>query len=153
MKKKILTTHIDTGGHGYLSVSKKDFILAGGDPAKISSYSGHNLTRIYLEEDCDQTYFWDVAKANGFEIVRKSGYNLKFAVTHNYKPELFDFKPEIGKKITFYNGDQAQIILIPGVEGQTTTDGILVVMVTGNHKGRQYRIPTSNPFQYIYGKA
>jgi len=98
--KTIKTTHIDTGGHGYLSVSKKDFILVGCDPTKVSGYSGHNLSRIYLEEDCDQTYFWDVATANGFKIERKSGYNLKFNITHNYIPSLFDYIPKVGHIVT-----------------------------------------------------
>jgi hypothetical protein len=151
--KFIKVTHIDTAGHGYLSVSKKDFLAVGGDPAKISKYSGHTFTRLYLEEDSDASYFADLAKTNDFNLVVKSSYNPKFAITHNYNPELFDFKPEIGKKITFHNDDKAQIILIPGVEGQTATEGILVLMVTGNHKGRQYRIPTGNPFAYIAGKA
>jgi len=151
--KFIKVTHIDTAGHGYLSVSKKDFISAGGDPKKITQYSGHTLTRLYLEEDCDASYFVEVAKANGFTVVVKSSYNPKFAIHHNYNSELFDFKPEIGKHIKFHNEDNAQIILIPGVEGQTTSDGILVLMLTGKHKGRQYRIPIGNPFSYIAGKV
>lgn len=149
MKKKIITTHIDTGGHGYLSVSKKDFIMAGGDPAKVSGSSGHSLTRIYLEEDGDQNYFWDVATANGFEIIRKSGYNLHFNITHNYKPELFHYTPEIGDNIIFHNEIKSQVILVPGIEAATKSEGIRVLALSGQYKGAQYRIPLSNPFSYI----
>ncbi len=149
MKKIIKTTHIDTGSHGYLSVSKKDFILTGCDPSKVTGCSGHTLTRIYLEEDCDQSYFWDTATANGFTIERKSGYNLKFSIKHNYNPELFHFMPEVGDNVIFHNGANAQIILVPGIENATTKEGIMVLVLDGNYKGSQYKIPLSNPFSYI----
>lgn len=136
MKKVIKTTHIDTGGHGYLSVSKKDFILAGGDPAKVSGYSGHTLTRIYLEEDCDQNYFWDVATANGFTIERKSGYNLKFAIKHNYKPELFNYVPEVGDILN--NG----IYKISSVTDHA-------IFIRHSLSGMVYRVSYYNPFEYI----
>lgn len=147
--KTIKTTHIDTGGHGYLSVSKKDFILAGGDPKMISHSSGHSLTRIYLEEDGDQNYFWNVATANGFEIVRKSGYNLQFNISNNYNPDLFNFVPEVGDNIIFHDDTKSQVVRVPGVEGATNSEGIRVLVLTGNHKGKQYKIPLSNPFSYI----
>ena len=142
MKKKIITTHIDTGGHGYLSVSKADFLLAGGDPTKVSKCSGHSLTRIYLEEDCDQSYFWDVATANGFEIIRKSGYNLHFKITHNYKPELFDFIPEAGDNIMIGESSY-QVIHGHGEEG---LNGIGIL---SKENGRRYKIAINNPFSYI----
>lgn len=142
MKKKVIkATHIDTGGHGYLSVSKKDFILAGGDPAKITEFSGHNFTRIFLEEDCDQSYFWDVATTNGFEIDRKSGYNLKFNIHHNYNPDLFSFVPESGDIITFHNNQRGTVI------NSNNNRKVGILVTTGN---RQYGlIPASNPFTYI----
>jgi hypothetical protein len=140
MKKKIITTHIDTGGHGYLSVSKKDFILAGGDPAKVSRSSGHTPSRIYLEEDCDQTYFWDVATANGFTIERKDGYNLRFNITHNYVPELFDYVPKVGHIVTLSDNNKYQITDI-------RPNGRIIVRHTKS--GMQYGISKSNPFEHI----
>ncbi len=136
MKKVIKTTHIDTGGHGYLSVSKKDFLLVGCSPKGITGYSGHNLTRMYLEEDCDQSYFFLIANNRGFEVERKSGYNLKFNITHGYKPELFNYVPEVGDIL---NDSKYEI---------TTVDerGIFIRDIkTGNG----YRIGLNNPFQYI----
>lgn len=138
--KTIRTTHIDTGGHGYLSVSKKDFILAGGDPKAITGCSGHTLTRIYLEEDCDQNYFWDVATANGFKIERKSGYNLKFGITHGYKPELFDYQPKIGDIVTLSDNATYKIVDI-------RPNGKIIVMHTVSRM--QYGISGRNPFEHI----
>jgi hypothetical protein len=140
MKKTIITTHIDTGGHGYLSVSKKDFILAGGNPEKVTPYSGHNLTRIYLEEDCDQTYFWDVATANGFTIVRKSSYNLKFNICHGYNAKLFNYVPKLGDILILSDENKYQIVAIK-------PNGRIIVksLVTG----MQYGISKTNPFYHI----
>jgi hypothetical protein len=144
MKKKIITTHIDTGGHGYLSVSKKDFLLAGADPKKITGCSGHNLTRIYLEEDIDQSYFWDVATANGFEVVRKSGYNLNFKITHNYHSELFDYVPTVGHIVVLSDDQKYQI-------SEITPKGNIIVRHIGT--GVKYRIGKTNPFEHIKGYA
>jgi hypothetical protein len=138
--KTIKATHIDTGGHGYLSVSKKDFIRAGADIRKISGSSGHTTTRIYLEEDGDQNYFWDIAKANGFEIVRKSGYNLKFNITHGYNWKLFHYIPSVDDIVSLSDGMDYKIIEI-------RPNGSIIVM---NLKSRmQYRISGRNPFEHI----
>lgn len=136
MENKIIrTTHIDNGAHGYLSVSKKDFIRAGGDPTKISSCSGHTLTRMYLEEDGDQNYFWDLATANGFKIVRKSGYNLRFQITHGFDSKLFDYNPEVGDVINN--------------EYTITTIDERGIYIRQKNTGMTYRIGYNNPFQYI----
>lgn len=141
MKKKIIkTTHIDTGSHGYLSVSKKDFLLAGGDPSKISGCSGHTLTRIYLEEDCDQSYFWDVATANGFTIERKSGYNLNFSIKHNYKPELFNYSPRLNSVVVLSDKNHYEI-----------TEISKRIIVSSLKTGMKYKISLNNPFEHIQG--
>src|SRR5690349_20579028 len=96
--KTIKATHIDTGGHGYLSISKTDFSLVL-EPSEVSGYSGHNLNRMYLEEDQDASKFMQRAESKGIKVEVKSGYNLKFNCTHNYNPDLFSFKPEIGNSV------------------------------------------------------
>jgi hypothetical protein len=139
-KKTIKVTHIDTAGHGYLSVSKADFLLVGCDPNKITGYSGHTFTRLYLEEDSDASYFMEVAKANGFNVVVKSGYNPKFNITHNYNPQLFDFKAEVGHIIKLSDGNQYKITDI-------RPNGRIIVMHTVSLI--LYNINKRNPFEHI----
>jgi len=134
--KTVKVTHIDTGGHGYLSVSKKDFIGICS-PMNISGYSGHNLTRIYLEEDSDATKFFEACEKEGIVPVVKSSYNLKFNCTHNYKPELFDWLPEIGAQIKMHDELWYTIITIDDEKA----------IVSGN--GRKYRLPLNEPFKWF----
>jgi hypothetical protein len=98
MAKIIKCTHIDTGGHGYYSVSKRDIALLGIQK-QITGYSGHSLTRVYLEEDCDGTLLYDTCKKRGYEIRVKQSYNERFKITHNYNPDLFDYQPKVGQVI------------------------------------------------------
>lgn len=98
MKRKINITHIDTGGHGYYSISKKDVALLGIQE-KVTGYSGHNLSRMYLEEDCDAGLVHKAAKEKDIQLNIKQSYNLYFKTVHNYKPELFDYFPSIGDTI------------------------------------------------------
>lgn len=137
--KTIQTTHIDNCSHGYLSVSKKDFLKAGCDPKKITNYSGHTFTRLYLEEDQDMGYFIQTARENGYTVDVKNGYNESFAIHHNYCPELFNYIPVIGDliddKYTVTSVSEKQIIIY---ENNNTT------------QRRPYRIPTSNPFKHIH---
>ena len=134
--KTINTTHIDTGGHGYYSVSKNDIELLG-IADKISGYSGHTFNRVYLEEDCDAALLYDRAKELGIEINRKQGYNLKFNVTHNYKPELFNWKPLPGQMVMI---EQTQYTIV-----EVTKSKLIVTDATG----KRFRVTTSNPFKYI----
>ncbi|MEP2668946.1 MAG: hypothetical protein ABJH04_08120 [Cyclobacteriaceae bacterium] len=96
------TTHIDTGGHGYLSVSKVDFLKVL-KPDQISGASGHNLNRIYLEEDLDATVFLEEANKKGYVVDVKHSYNLHFNCTHNYDPKFFHFKPVVGDKVLLHD--------------------------------------------------
>ena len=132
----IKTTHIDTGGHGYYSVSKKD-IQTLGISDKISGYSGQTLDRVYLEEDCDATLLYDRAKELNIKIDCKSGYNPKFSVNHNYNPDLFAWVPEVGNKIMI-GKSQYQIILVNKK-----------MLIIENNFGKGFRLSLSNPFSYI----
>lgn len=97
--KTLHVTYIDTAGHGYYSVSKKDMRLIGLDPKEITGCSGMTLTRAYLEEDCDARPFFELAKAKGYEVVVKSSYNPKFRFAGSFIPELFDYVPSVGQEV------------------------------------------------------
>lgn len=138
--KTINTTHIDTGGHGYLSVSKKDIIDLGIMPSLFSTFSGQTISRVYLEEDCDATAFLEAAKAQGVEVKIKSGYNLSFSCSHNYNPLLFGWIPNYGDCVVI-NNEEYKIVQL--------NDKRLIVEGLDNHK--KYTVPLSNPFKYIQG--
>lgn len=138
MKKTIKTTLIDTGGHGYLSVSKKDIILVIDDLSQISTFSGLDFNRVYLEEDCDATLFINKATEKGFEVIVKSGYNLNFKITHNYNHKLFSLKGEIGETFKMYDDLTYTIINI-----------VNDVRIVENSKGDRYRLLKTNPFVHI----
>lgn len=78
----------DTGGHGYLQVSKEQFLQSGADKRKISTYSGLTQTFLYLEEDCDATYFLNHLRENGISYELNEVYQ-PVTVTHNYNPNNF----------------------------------------------------------------
>lgn len=131
-------TFYSTPGHGYLRVPKKKFIELGGDPEKISKYSGHNTSTLFLEEDCDACYFIDLVRENGLEFNHKISYRDNVSVTHNYNPSLFDFKIKEGVKVKLCSEEIATLGFINGTTpAARTTNGIL------------YRIPKTNPFKYI----
>jgi len=133
MKKLIRTTLIDTGGHGYLSVSKKDFLLIC-EPKDISGYSGHNLTRIFLEEDSDASLFMTKSEQKGFRIIVKDGYNLGFKIHHNYNPDLFNYIPRlydiVNKRYNIVSIDKKRILI-------------------KNENDTIYKISLTNPFKFI----
>jgi hypothetical protein len=132
-------TLIDTGGHGYLSVSKADIKKYGFDHKLISGYSGHDFNRVYLEEDCDATAFLNHLDAVGVKYTVKSGYNLKFRITHNYKADLFSLKPEIGTEIVLHNGVKAKFV---------RSDSKIAILT---ETGKRYKVSKTNPFNYIAG--
>lgn len=134
MKTVIHTTHIDTGGHGYYSVSKKDFINVLS-PEKITGCSGHNLTRIFLEEDCDASLFFDTCAAKGIEVKVNLSYNLKFNCTHNYVPELFNWQPKRGDVLN--NGEYTI---------EAITDKHVIVI---GKTGLKYKISLPSIFKYV----
>lgn len=132
----------DTPSHGYLRVSKKKFKEVGADPTQISKFSGHNETTLFLEEDCDTTYFLNFLKENGIPFEIKSVYRESFSITHNYKPSLFNFKLREGTSVRLSNGLTATLEFYNKTKlGARIKNGML------------YRIPSSNPFQYISEKV
>ena len=138
--KTIKTTYIDTGSHGYLSVSQSDFLrVMFGELDQISGYSGINLTRVFLEEDNDASMFVERAQDRGFKVDIKSSYNPKFNVTHNYDPEYVGFKFNIGEYVKLHNAGTAVVV--------SQSPKIIVQASNGN----KYRIPKSNPFYWIKG--
>lgn len=139
MKKTIKVTHIDTGGHGYLSVSKKDILLVGLDTSEISGYSGMNFKRVYLEEDLDASLFMDRAKKNGFQVIVKQGYNLNFSIHHNYVASLFHLEGTYGESFLMYDDC---VYTITKVHPYIAVEGL---------NGKKYRLLKSNPFAHIKG--
>lgn len=138
-KKTIKATHIDNCSHGYLSVSKKDIQLLDIPVTEFSSYSGHTLTRMYLEEDQDASIFMRYAELSGYKVEVKSGYNPNFSIKHNYNSNLFSYLPQVGDHVELTNGGLYAITVVD-------SDGIRVRMLPS---GGQYRISISNPYQYI----
>lgn len=134
--KTIKTTHIDTGGHGYFSVSKKDIELLG-IADKISGYSGQNFNRVYLEEDQDGLLLYETAKKMDIILVTKSGYNLSFNIHHNYNPSLFKYQPKIGDKVEISSVTYTIIEMLKNK----------IIVTDAN--GKRFRIPSSNPFAFI----
>jgi hypothetical protein len=139
--KTIKTTHIDNGGHGYLSVSKKDILLVYNDAEikEISGYSGMDWNRVYLEEDMDASNFIAKCKEKNITLEIKSGYNLSFKISHNYNPNLFYLNPIIGE--TFKLHDDL-IYTIVQVEPK---------IIISNRFGQRYKLQ-SNPFRHIKDK-
>jgi hypothetical protein len=82
-------TFIETPGHGYLKVSKTQFLKSGADKHKISSYSGLGKSHLYLEEDCDMNYFINHLKQNNIKFEIKEIYQERVNKTHNYNPYNF----------------------------------------------------------------
>jgi hypothetical protein len=136
---RIKTTHIDTGSHGYLSVSKKDLskIYTEEQIQGITGYSGHNLTRVYLEEDKDATDFLRVCEEQSIQVDVKEGYNPNFKTKHNFDSNLYHFSANVGDKfIGHYD------ILYKVVESGRR-------IKIENEQGRTYKLPKSNPYDYV----
>ena len=138
--KAIKTTLIDTGRHGYLSVSQKDFLEVMGEDARlITGYSGIDLNRVYLEEDQDASVFLNLAKQKGLEVDVKSSYNEKFSKHHNFDVSFLGGL-SMGDHVVLHDGHKAEV---------TALDPIVVEDLSN---GRLYRVPKSNPFQYFKSK-
>lgn len=118
--KTIKVTKIDTAKHGYLSVSKK-VIEQLGIQNEISGYSGHNLTRVYLEEDADALLFFKAVAEKGLNVEVKYSYNVNFSITHNYNHKYFNWKPEKGAEIVF-NGYEKPFTITSIVKNSIIVD-------------------------------
>lgn len=137
--KTISVTHIDTGGHGYLSVSKKDILAIGIDYKKFTSCSGHTLSRMYLEEDYDARFFRDYCNKAGITVKETSSYNERFAISHNYKSKLFNYQPAVNDR---YEINKRTYVV-------TQLKGNKRIIIRDEVTGFKYRISTNNPFNYI----
>lgn len=130
-------TFYSTPGHGYLRVPKAVFLKCGGNPDKISGYSGHTTDTLFLEEDSDATYFLDVLKERDIQYEINESYRNS-VVSHNYNPDLFYFRMETGDKVVL-NDDRAGVINNVGKNTLIEVGGL------------RYKLPKSNPFRYIKG--
>jgi hypothetical protein len=129
-------TFYSTPGHGYLRVPKSTFVKCSGDPMKISGYSGHTPTTLFLEEDCDAGYFLNLLEGKGIDFEIDSKYVNSVAVTHNYNPKLFNCRLMDGERIILHD-DRLGII--------ENFRGKILVEVSGT----KYRLPKTNPYRYI----
>lgn len=129
-------TFYSTPGHGYLRVPKSVFLKMGGNPEKITSYSGHDVNTLYLEEDCDATYFLDLLKLNNVTPVISSRHLNNFPVTHNYSPDTFFRKLNTGDVVKLHDNRVAVV--------HNEKHGILLEI--GYVK---YKLPITNPYKYI----
>ncbi len=85
----MIMTFISTPSHGYLKVPKNFFLASGADPEKVSKYSGMSKTLLYLEEDCDASYFINHLKEVGHTIEIEEEYRDNNNVpSHNYFPNF-----------------------------------------------------------------
>ena len=134
--KSLKLKFIETPGHGYLVVPKSTFRRVKADPHKVSSYSGHNLRNLYLEEDSDASYFIRHLKDSGIEFTIESTYRDSFNITHNYNPLMFDFQFNNGDVVKLHNGTNATV----------ENRGNKLTLWTGLNL---YRLPKSNPFSYV----
>lgn len=135
--KAIKATMIDTPGHGYLSVSKKDILKIGFPYENISNFSGHNLTRVFLEEDCDFINFMKFCEKNNIEVDIKESHKENFNITHNYDPSLFNSKFKEGEAYKLHDDN---IYYAFHYDSK--------IFLRGVH-GRIYKLPKQNPFAYV----
>jgi hypothetical protein len=129
-------TFYSTPGHGYLRVPKSTFVKCGGDPNKISGFSGQDLTTLYLEEDCDAGYFLELLESKGIEFKIESKYVNSVSNTHNYEPKLFGCRLIDGERIVLYDDSVGTIKNV----------GSQILVEVGYMR---YRLPKSNPYKYV----
>jgi len=126
-----------TPGHGYLKVSKKN--IAEQLPEiieKISKCSGQDLEYLYLEEDIDFAVFLRATEAKEIDVNIINSHIEEFDIVHNYSPESFNFKFNVGDRF-LYGEDEYTVV-------NNKPHTILASM-----GGKIYNIPKSNPFQYV----
>jgi hypothetical protein len=134
--KSLKLKFIETPGHGYLVVPKSTFRKVGADSNKVSSYSGHNVLNLYLEEDSDASYFIKHLKDSGIEFTIESTYRNSFNITHNYNPLMFGFQFNHNTKVRLNSGTEAVVVSNGNKTFLQTTTSL-------------YRLPKSNPFSYV----
>ncbi|MBA3756186.1 MAG: hypothetical protein H0X02_08190 [Nitrosomonas sp.] len=76
-------------GHGWAKV-KRQLLKEIGIEDKISSYSYQKGDHVFLEEDCDQSLFWQTMKAQGREVEYVPHHSNNYSRIRSYlsiKPE------------------------------------------------------------------
>lgn len=104
-------TFISTPGHGYLSVNK-DLIEKLELVDAISSFSGMDMNRVYLEEDCDLSTFIRACEEQGIKLEYKETYRDTFSYTHCYNAKYFRINE--GDTIEWWNGDKEHVEWVRG---------------------------------------
>lgn len=78
---------IDNCSHGYLAVSRTDFVkvmASTEEKKKITGYSGLTKDKVYLEEDLDAGTFITIAKSKGYTVSLTDSYQPSFECSKNY---------------------------------------------------------------------
>lgn len=78
----------EDGGHGWLKVSLDELIKLGIHD-KVSNCSYFRKDKVYLEEDCDATLFFDAKEKIGEKIETKTHISDKSSKIRNY--DDFDY--------------------------------------------------------------
>ena len=134
----IKITFIETPGHGYYAVKKTDLVKINYPVEQITRFSGHDLSRVYFEEDCDASELVSFLRGKGIIYSVKNTYRNSFSITHNYNVKYFSWRPSVG--YVFHIGGVRYTISHMDKKG--------VYVQNGNK--RSYRIPLSNLFRYIH---
>lgn len=130
-------TLIHTPGHGYLCISIKELKRLNLTD-KISEGSYMNLTRAYLEEDCDLRLFIDAKKILNEEVNMKSSYrDVRDIVPGSY------YNPE-----HIHNPIQLNSIVTNGKDTFKVVQINKKQIVIENDCGL-FGVPISNPYRYI----
>ena len=139
MNKQKKYTYIHTHGHGYLSVSIKE-IKRLNLTDKVSTCSKIDLSRVYLEEDCDMALFLDAKKSLGEDYEIKNSYRdiPRFLCGGEYKPHYIKYPIQIGSIVT--NNDYQYSVIDINKE-----------IVIKNEICRFY-VSKSNPYKYLEPK-
>lgn len=94
------------------------------------------FTRVYLEEDRDMTIFLKKLDDLGIQYEIDWKYNEKFFIHHNYNSKLFNYQPE---EMDLINDEYLV---------QNPNPSCLIV--ESNFSRKIFKIPKSNPFNYIF---
>lgn len=84
LPKKITIPFYCDPGHGWIKV-KKELLKLLNISDKITSYSYMRKEYAYLEEDCDQSLFYNTLKSNGCEVKYKEYYTNKESKIRSYE--------------------------------------------------------------------
>ena len=135
-------TYIHTRGHGYLSVSIEE-IKRLGIKNEVSGYSYMNLTRVYLEEDCDLRLFTEAKKKHEeeFDIVESYRDVSDLLPGGNYNPIYVDNPIQVGSIVENGNCTYKVIEISKKIKIQDI-----------ELDWRKFVVPKSNPYRYLSPK-